>query len=84
MTDDQISPRSRLVALLLCLLVGWVGAHRFYVGKIGTGVLMILTVGGCFGVWVLIDFVLIACGVFRDAHGRRVYRWHEPPPAERP
>ena len=34
---NMISPKSRLVALLLCLFLGWLGVHRFYAGKIGTG-----------------------------------------------
>ena len=41
------SPKSRLVALLLCIFLGGLGIHRFYVGKTGTGILMILTGGGC-------------------------------------
>lgn len=72
-----ISPKSRLVALLLCLFVGSLGVHRFYVGKIGTGVLMILTLGGL-GVWTVIDLIFIAVGSFTDNEGRRVFRWIEP------
>jgi TM2 domain-containing membrane protein YozV len=49
-------------------LLGTLGVHRFYVGKIGTGILMLITLGG-FGLWVLIDFILIVCGVFRDKQG---------------
>ena len=71
-----MSEKSRLVALLLCLLLGFVGAHRFYLGKTGTGVLMIVTLGG-FGMWALADVIMIACGVFRDKQGRRVFRWFE-------
>jgi len=41
-----ISPKSRLAALLLCALLGVLGVHRFYVGKIGTGILMLVTLGG--------------------------------------
>jgi TM2 domain-containing membrane protein YozV len=68
------SDRSRLVALLLCFFLGYLGVHRFYAGKIGTGVLMLITLG-LFGVWTLIDFILIAVGVFRDADGRVVANW---------
>src|SRR5271166_2049850 len=46
---EEVSERSRLIALLLCLFLGYVGVHRFYVGKIGTGVLWLLT-GGLFGI----------------------------------
>ena len=72
-----MSPRSRLVALLFCILLGPFGVHRFYVGKIGTGLLMLVTLGGL-GIWVLIDLILIAVGSFRDKENRRVFRWMEP------
>ena len=68
------SDKSRTVALVLGLLLGWVGAHRFYVGKIGTGLLMLCTAGGL-GIWYLIDNIMIASGSFRDAEGRPVMRW---------
>ena len=73
----NISPRSRLVALLLCFFLGALGAHRFYVGKVGTGILMLLTLGGL-GIWMLIDLILIVVGSFNDKEGRRVFRWTEP------
>ena len=60
--------KSWLVTLLLCLFVGTIGVHRFYVGKIGTGILQLLTFGG-FGIWTLVDFILIACKKFTDANG---------------
>ncbi len=73
----EISPRSRLAAVLFCFLLGVFGAHRFYVGKIGTGILMLVTFGG-FGIWTLIDLILIIVGSFRDKEGRLVFRWTEP------
>lgn len=75
--EQEISPKSRLVALLLCFFLGAFGIHRFYVGKVGTGILMLLTFGG-FGIWVIIDLVLIVAGSFRDKEGRRVFYWFEP------
>ena len=69
-----ISEKSRLVALLLCLFVGGLGIHRFYAGKIGTGVLWLLT-GGCFGIGCLVDLIMIICGSFTDKFGRPISRW---------
>jgi len=59
---------------MLAVVLGMFGAHRFYVGKAGTGILQILTLGGL-GIWYLVDVVTIASGGFRDADGRRVVRW---------
>ena len=78
MSDTNISPKSRLVALLLCLFLGCIGVHRFYVGKNGTGILMIVTLGGFLGIWVIIDLVMIIVGSFTDKEGRRLYKWAEP------
>ncbi|MBE6442762.1 MAG: TM2 domain-containing protein [Desulfovibrio desulfuricans] len=68
------SPKSRLAAALLCFFLGGLGIHRFYVGKVGTGVLMLLTLGG-FGIWALIDFIVICCGSFKDAKGLPLLIW---------
>lgn len=68
------SPKSRLIALLLCVFVGGLGIHRFYVGKIGTGVLWLLT-DGCFGIGALVDLIMIACGTFTDSDGKPVTDW---------
>ena len=61
--DPNASPKSRLIALLLCVFVGGLGIHRFYVGKIGTGVL------------ALVDLIMIACGTFTDSDGKPVTDW---------
>jgi TM2 domain-containing membrane protein YozV len=62
------SEKGFVPTLLLCLLLGGLGIHRFYVGKIGTGILMLLTLGGL-GIWVLVDLIMIAVGSFKDKQG---------------
>jgi TM2 domain-containing membrane protein YozV len=66
--------KSWIVALLLCFFLGVLGVHRFYVGKVGTGILQIVTVGGFFGIWVLIDFIMILVGSFKDKQGQALAR----------
>ena len=53
------STRTKGVAALLCILgfLSVAGVHRFYVGKIGTGILMLVTLGAV-GVWTLIDLII--------------------------
>jgi hypothetical protein len=68
------SPKSRLVAFLLCFLFGYLGVHRFYAGKIGTGVLELLTIGGL-GIWWFVDIILIILGEFSDKEGRKITVW---------
>ncbi|MGL5415575.1 MAG: zinc-ribbon domain and TM2 domain-containing protein [Clostridium sp.] len=65
------SSKSKVVAALLCFFLGGLGIHRFYTGKIGTGILMILTLGGL-GVWTIIDFIMILCGAFKDKDGNKL------------
>lgn len=68
-TGLNYPPKNKMVALLLCFFLGGLGAHRFYVGKAGTGLLYLFTLGLC-GIGVLIDFILILMGSFRDSMGR--------------
>jgi TM2 domain-containing membrane protein YozV len=68
------SDKSRLITLLLCGFLGCFGVHRFYVGKIGTGILMLVT-GGGFGIWWIIDVILIVVGSFTDKQNQPVLRW---------
>ena len=65
------SPKGWVATLLLCFFFGCIGAHRFYVGKVGTGLLMLFTLG-LFGIWTLIDFIVILCGNFKDGNGLKI------------
>lgn len=67
--EPGVSEKGFVPALLLCFFLGFLGIHRFYVGKIGTGILQLVTFGG-FGIWALVDFIMIAVGSFRDSEGR--------------
>ncbi len=66
--DDE-NEYSWMVALILCILVGVLGIHRFYLGHIGIGVLYLLT-GGLCGIGVLIDFILLLTGGLKPKNGK--------------
>lgn len=68
-TDKRILP-----AFLLCFFLGIFGAHRFFLGKIGSGIAQLLTVGGL-GLWTLADLIILMTGDFRDAQGNRITQW---------
>ncbi|MFH1646186.1 MAG: TM2 domain-containing protein [Chloroflexota bacterium] len=68
------SPKSRLATTLLAFFLGGIGVHRFYLGKIGTGILMVVTFGGL-GIWALIDFIMAVSGIMRDKQGRPIKKW---------
>lgn len=68
------SEKLLLPAVLLCFFLGMFGAHRFYVGKIGTGVLQLFTLGGL-GIWAFIDFIVLVVGSFTDADGKKLTQW---------
>lgn len=71
---EGVSERKLAPAVILCVLFGVFGAHRFYTGKTGTAVLQLFTLGGL-GIWATIDLIFLILGNFRDKEGRRLTEW---------
>lgn len=71
MMAASVSEKSGIACLLFLLLLGPFGLHRFYVGKIGTGILFLITAGGL-GIWWLLDLIILIVGSFTDAGGNFV------------
>lgn len=71
---QAVSPKSRTVAFLLAIFLGGLGVHRFYVGKVGTGILWLCTGGVC-GIGWLIDIIMTGAGCFRDCYGMPIRTW---------
>lgn len=67
-----ISDKKWTTTLVLAIFLGSIGAHRFYVGKTGSGVLMIFLSPVTLFIWPLIDLIKIATGKFRDAQDRLI------------
>jgi len=67
----NLSEKNWVVTLLLCVFLGSLGAHRFFVGKVGTGILMLVTCGGL-GIWCLIDLIIIIMSKFKDKDGNLI------------
>ena len=75
--STYVSPRSRTITLILaCLLfiIGLGGLHRFYTGRIISGIIQLITAGG-FLIWQIIDIVRIIIGSYKDAQSREVSEW---------
>jgi len=86
----NVSPKSRAALSILAFFLGELGIHRFYVGKIGTGIAMLLLaiigystlaffIGIPFlvvlGIWNLIDFIMAVVGNFKDKEGKKISNW---------
>jgi TM2 domain-containing membrane protein YozV len=66
-----LSDKGFVPMILLCFFLGALGVHRFYAGKVGTGLLQLVTFGGL-GIWTMIDFIMIVTGNFKDGEGRPI------------
>ena len=66
-----MNSKKKVTALLLSIFLGELGFDRFYLGKIGTGLLKLITVGGA-GIWWIIDIILIASGSMKDKQGNEL------------
>lgn len=64
-------PKSKILSLLLCIFLGYFGAHYFYVGRFGMGILYLFTMG-FFGIGWFVDIFRILVGSFKDNWGRPV------------
>ena len=69
MSISTTPQKSFVVTWILAFLLGTFGIDRFYLGKIGTGILKLITLGG-FGLWTLIDLIITLVGAQRDKAGR--------------
>jgi len=71
---EEASAKSRLAVTLFAFFLGAFGAHRFYLGKIGTAIAMFFTLGGL-GIWALVDFIFAVSGHMKDKEGRLIKNW---------
>lgn len=73
-TPAGSSPKSKLIALLLCLFLGNFGAHNFYAGRVGRGIVYLIT-QGVFGLGIIYDFVMILLDKYEDKDGLFFTEW---------
>jgi TM2 domain-containing membrane protein YozV len=75
-----ISEKSRTATFLFAFFLGTFGIHRFYVGKTGSAIAMLLLTLSLIGLlvtafWALIDWIMVACGTFKDGQGNIISAW---------
>ncbi|WGK69818.1 TM2 domain-containing protein [Candidatus Haliotispira prima] len=71
----DVSPKSRLVAVLLSWFLGYFGVHRFYLGRTKSAIMQILFGWLTFFIWNVVDLIMLLCGTFRDNEGKLVKDW---------
>ena len=74
---EEISNKSRLATTLFTWFLGIFGAHRFYLGKTGTALAMLFTLGGL-GIWALVDIIMVISGNMRDTDAKLIQYWNPP------
>lgn len=62
------SPKSKKLTLILAIALGFFGIHRFYVGKVGSGIVWLFTGGGFFFGYIY-DIIKVLSGTFKDGNG---------------
>lgn len=72
--NTATSEMTILPTFLMCTFLGPLGIHRFYVGRVGSGIAQLLTLGGL-GIWATIDWFMLLFGAFKDKEGRKITQW---------
>jgi TM2 domain-containing membrane protein YozV len=80
METQNISPKLRLPTLLFAFFLGMLGVHRFYVGKVGTGIVQLILTITVIGIavswtWSIIDCIMVLSGIFTDKNGLKIIKW---------
>lgn len=74
MNNKKTSDKKILITFILCLFLGSFGVHRFYVGRVKSGIFQLLTLGGL-GFWAIYDCIVLALGKFTDSEDKLLQKW---------